>query len=922
MGQEQTLDVLENEIGKAYTDLRFLLEALREVLRENGEEEIAEKIPWISGVDIRHEEINPKLVQLYSLVFQLVNMVEINHAVQNRRKLEEADISGVNGLWARNLKDLLEDGVSKEQIIKTIHEISIEPVLTAHPTEAKRATVLEHHRELYLLLVQMENSMYNYAERHNIRHNIKLTLYRLWKTGEIYLEKPDVASELRNIMHYLTNVFPDVIPIVDRRLEQSAHAMGIPKSEIKENHSYPSITFGDWVGGDRDGHPLVTAGVTRDTLLRLRLNAFVVIRRRLTNLVRHLSFTYKMENTTDAFRKRVKEMVSELGERGEEAINRNQDEAFRQIINLMITKLPVDIERGHATKLAEHPGSYIHSKQLIDDLVLLQKELVNFGARAIAFDDVMVAIRIIETFGFHLASLDIRQNSTFHDKAISELLQAANLQEMDFINWDEVKRVEFLHKELSFARPFVHPKTELEQHANTVMDCYRVVEQHTSKYGFNCIGSFIVSMTRSYSDLLSVYLLAREAGLTFFEDGVLVSKVHVVPLLETIDDLERGPEILKEYLRNPMVQKSLEYQKELYHRPVPVQQIMVGYSDSNKDGGIMASQWYLYKAQYKLAQIGEEFGLKIRFFHGKGGSISRGSGPTHYFIKALPYGALNGSIRLTEQGETIAQKYANKVNAAYNLELLAANSLTKSIKDTINEREFHPLADIIQILADESQKNYENLMREEGFITFFRNATPIDAIETSKIGSRPAKRTGANTIADLRAIPWVFSWSQSRFHMTSWYGIGSGLEYLKNEKSDQYAELKSALKNDDFLRYVFTNVDTSIAATDERIMAMYASLVKEEEVRDKFLNLFLHELNLVKSHLINLLGIDIKQRRKNHFYSNVLRASVMDHLHEKQVLLLKKWREEKSENNAESEKTQIELMLTINAIASANRNTG
>ncbi|MDX1629155.1 MAG: phosphoenolpyruvate carboxylase, partial [Fulvivirga sp.] len=478
MKKNNALQLVEQKIGKTYQDLRFLLVALQEVLNENNELTIAKSIPWINDLDLSHEKITPKLVQLYSLVFQLINMVEINNAVQNRRAVEEKDMTGVNGLWARNIKDLLDQGVKPEEIVNILHEIAIEPVLTAHPTEAKRATVLEHHRELYLLLVQRENTMFTSAEKENIRQNIKLTLYRLWKTGEIYLEKPDVASELRNIMHYLVNVFPEVIPIVDRRLEQAAEELGIGKNNIKENYAYPAITFGDWVGGDRDGHPLVTAEITQDTLLQLRLNAFVVIRRKLTQLVQRLSFSYDMQDASAEFQSRVSEMVEELNQRGRLALARNNDEAFRQLINLMITKLPVDTERGHATKLAEHPGSYVHSEQLINDLKLLQKELLSYGSWSIANNDVIVVRRIVETFGFHLASLDIRQNSAFHDKAVSQLLEAANIKDHDFASWNEKKRVTFLLNELQSARPFVHPKTALKNEARAVMECYRAIESH------------------------------------------------------------------------------------------------------------------------------------------------------------------------------------------------------------------------------------------------------------------------------------------------------------------------------------------------------------------------------------------------------------------------------------------------------------
>ncbi|WP_309400263.1 phosphoenolpyruvate carboxylase [Cerasicoccus maritimus] len=922
MNLREAFSTTKRILGKPYRDLEFLLMSLQSVLSKNGEGEIANAIPWIGGKELTVDEITPKHVQLYSLIFQLVNMVEINGAVQARRTKEEISLDSVNGLWGINIKELVDAGLSTEEILDALREVVIEPVLTAHPTEAKRATVLEHHRELYVLLVQRENSMYTKNEIENVDHNIELTLYRLWKTGEIYLEKPDIQDELRNILHYLTNVFPEVLPIIDRRLLQAAQHNGISIDQVCSNYSFPRLTFGNWVGGDRDGHPLVTSEVTRKTLLQLRLNAFVVIRRKLIRLVQRTSFSLGLEEAPEALQARVKEMLEETGTRGQETFDRNHGEIFRQFISLMIYKLPVETARGHATKLMELDGAYIHSLQLKEDLRLLQESLIAYGAKSIAYDDVITVMRVVDAFGFHLACLDIRQNSAFHDNAIEQLLEASLAEDTAFGSWSEEKRLEFLERELQSARPFTHDSAKLGPQAAAVMDCYRVIAKHTKQYGTNCIGSFIVSMTRSVSDLLAVYLLAREAGLTIMSEDGMMCQIPVVPLLETIEDLENGTQILGDFLDHPMTQRTLAMLQEKYQWKQPTQQVMVGYSDSNKDGGIVASQWNLYKAQYKLTEVGESKGVKIRFFHGKGGSISRGAGPTHYFIKALPHTAPNGDVRLTEQGETIAQKYANPVNAAYNLELLAANTLNKLLKDRKAPRSFHPLADTLERLAKSSQDHYEAMMQMENFIQFFRGATPIDAIEVSKIGSRPAKRTGMNTLDDLRAIPWVFSWGQNRANMTSWFGVGSALNDLEKENPESYAELKEALKTDPFIRYVFTNIDTSLAATDETVFQLYIDLVEDEEIRERFRKVLLDELKLARQHMENILSKPIEQRRRSHYYSNLLRASLMRSLHDKQVALLKTWRKQRAEKAPEIEKTQTELLLTINAISSGMRNTG
>ncbi|MFY0605274.1 MAG: phosphoenolpyruvate carboxylase [Cyclobacteriaceae bacterium] len=917
------LDLLKSTLGKPYEDLEYLLLALEEILKENGEVEMAAKIPWINNIgQMAPEDLTVKHVQLYSLVFQLVNMVEINGAVQNRRAMENKDLASVHGLWASNLQKLKNHKIDEKDIARRLKDIRVEPVLTAHPTEAKRATVLEHHRELYLLLVSRENSMYTKMELDDIRHNIKLTLYRLYKTGEIFIEKPDVASELRNIVHYLTNVFPEVPKVLDRRLIQAWEDQGFKRETLYELNAWPKLSFGDWVGGDRDGHPLITEQVTAETLNVLRLNSIVVVKRKLTDLVKHLSFTAEFDEVDPALKNRVLEMQAELNGRGEEAFSRNRGEAFRQYVNVLISRLPVETKRGHATEIMEYPGCYLSARELVDDLKLLQKAMVDYGSKTIANDDIHDAIRIVETFGFYLAKIDVRQNSAFHDKAMEQLLEAAGFEKTDYPNWSEEERIAFIDKELKSNRPFTHQNLKLGPNAQAVVNCFRVLEAHVAKYGTDSIGSLIVSMTRSVSDLLLVYLLAREAGLTTQTRDGLVSELPVVPLLETIEDLENGPDILKGFLSHPFTQRSLAHFRDRDGAEKATQQVMVGYSDSNKDGGIMASQWNLFKAQSRLYETGKMFDLKIRFFHGKGGSISRGAGPTHYFINSLPHSSIGGDLRLTEQGETIAQKYANKVNAEYNIELLMATTASASILSQFTERKAHPLASVLQKLADDSKKHYENLMREDGFIPYFREATPIDAIETSKIGSRPAKRTGANSLQDLRAIPWVFSWSQSRYNMTSWYGLGTAISKLKTEDAAAYDEFKKTLEYDPFIRYVLTNVDTSLAATDAEIMTEYASLVTDQAIKEKFLGMFLDELQLTRDMLLDLLGVEFEQRRKNHYYSNKLRISLMNRLHFLQVKLLAKWRKEKATNDPAMEQTQTQLMLSINAIASAMRNTG
>ena len=352
--------------------------------------------------------------------------------------------------------------------------------------------------------------------------------------------------------------------------------------------------------------------------------------------------------------------------------------------------------------------------------------------------------------------------------------------------------------------------------------------------------------------------------------------------------------------------------------------VMIGYSDSNKDGGILASAWYLYHAQVKLAEVGKKHGVVIRFFHGKGGTISRGAGPTHWFLKSLPHNTLNGLIRVTEQGETIERKYANKGNAAYNLELLLAGTTHQTIMNNLGRQEEQPVREeLLSYMARESYKAFKDLTGHPYFIPFYEQATPIDVIEQSRIGSRPSRRRGKRSLEDLRAIPWVFSWTQSRMNISGWYGVGSTLNNMKIAHQEKYLRLKELVKTDSFVRYILTNVDTSLAATDADIMKLYAGLVGDPKIRKEILAMLLKELELTRDMMLDLLESPISQRRANHYLSTQLRAEAMLPLHQEQVSLLKQWRQALSEGDTlQAELLLHDLLRSVNAIASAMGTTG
>ena len=910
-------------LGKPYRDLEFLLHCFAEVLQENGESELAAKIPWISGEEPVFDRENlKKMFHLYSICFQLLNISEVNGAVQNRRRKQEAGgLESVNGLWGNVFKDLKEQGAGEELIMQKFAQVRVEPVLTAHPTEAKRPVVLTLYRELYLLMVKLENSMYNSYERDGVRHDIKRILHKLWFIGEIFIEKPAIESELENVLHYFYKVFPEVMPMLDFRLKQAWSEAGFDPAGVEDRELYPTIIFGNWVGGDRDGHPLVSAGITEMTLKAFRIHAFQLLLELLDDLAEKLSIYCKERVLPDTFRKRMKDLEYELTP----AFTNDQYEPFKHYIRLLKLRLPVIERQGGGIELRDTSSSYSNSAGLMQDLVLLKEALEHYGAHSVAKYDVQRVLRHLHIFGFHLAHLDIRQNSHYYEEALLGLVGSSLPELHARLAADKLMLADFIQQELEHNRPFIAEPELLEPgKARETVDTFRTLARHIRHYSERALGSLIVSMTRNATDLFTVFLFVREAGLSIYTPEGLVCPMPVVPLFETIEDLKQSPGILDRFLSHPVTLASLEYLRQQRSWDTPVQDVMIGYSDSNKDGGILASAWYLYDAQVKLSEIGRKHGVQIRFFHGKGGTISRGAGPAHWFLRSLPENTLHGLIRITEQGETIERKYANKGNAAYNLELLLAGTTRQAVLNSMGK----PATDsgreeLFTYMAEESLTAFKKLTGHPSFIRFYEQATPIDVIESSKIGSRPARRRGKRSLEDLRAIPWVFSWTQSRMHVSSWYGVGSTLTKMKKEEPSKYERLKKMVKSDSFVRYVLTNIDTSLAATDEQIMTMYAGLVEESSVREDILSMLLEELELTRSMMLDLLQSPISQRRVNHHYSTRLRADALLPLHREQVELLKAWRQALREGASENADALLQnLLRSVNAIANAMGTTG
>ena len=917
----ETIDSIEWGFRQIDQDIRWLSDALVEVLSGLGEAELARWIPWTSGAlptSSSPAEPPARLGLALAMAFQLLNTVEerVSETLRDRRE-ESGSPEAERGLWADQLAELVRAGATPESILEALRGVEVEPVFTAHPTEAKRSSVLEQHRMLMHLLQAATHP----GARHSRRAELTALLERLWRTGEILIEKPTVADERRNVLNYLRDVLPGVVPELDRRLREAWARSGLPVSALEAGPGVPSLRFGTWVGGDRDGHPGVTAEVTAETLERLRANALVVLHRQLNSLAERLPLSEWIQPAPPSLCALRDRSVESLGDAARPILRMHPGEPWRQTVELMAARLPVEVHPGQLARVLDEPGRYRQPAELDADLQTLQTSLCEAGAGRLADHDVGPVRRVLAAVGFHLANLDIRQNSAFHDRALRQLLCAAGIDASQWEEWTETERLRLLEREIRSPRPFLHPSASAGPEADAVLATYRVLAEHLRTHGIDGLGALIVSMTRRLSDLLGVYVLAREAGLLrLFPEG-MVCLLPVVPLLETVEDLERGPEMLRAFLEFPVTRASLAHHAIRAGRPGRLrQQVMVGYSDSNKDAGIMASQWALQRGQARLARVGEQAGVQVQFFHGRGGTISRGAGPTHRFLEALPPGSLTGAVRLTEQGETIAQKYGNPGTARYNLELLLAGVTATTWRHRRKGEFPAELVPLMDRLAAESSREYRSLLESEGFLTFHRQATPLDALENTRIGSRPSRRTGQASLTDLRAIPWVFSWTQARFYLTGWYGAGSALAAVSEP---ELSLLRDQVRVVPFLRYLITNIETSLASSDLEVMREYASLVEEPELRDRIWGRIEAEWHRTQRSLALILGTEFARHRPRLGRTLALRVGPLRTLHHQQISLLRQWRTLIKAGDLEGAQARLpELLLTINAIASGLRTTG
>lgn len=847
-------------------------------------------------------------LQATGIWFHLTRIAEENAMMRVRRQLETAGgPDQVKGSFSNVLSEAAALGISPEEVGSTLRNFEVGPTLTAHPTEAKRVTVLEIHRRIYRKLVDLEAQRWTPREREGLIAQLRNDIDLLWMTGELRLERPHLDQEVAWGLHFFREPLFDAATQLYEHFARALHRhYGEDGLQIK-----PFLRFSSWIGGDRDGNPKVTSSVTRETLASNRASALARLRERLVALIPMISISGKVVQVPEDFKSRLEDLLAKSGD-AENLRARNPNEDFRQYLVAIVLRLD-------ATDGGENGAiSYGNPNQLADDLKALEQGLIRMKAGAIASSFITPLRWEVETFGFRTVSLDIRQNSTVINRVLREIWHL-NSPDTDVVPepgshaWSERLRAGLRAQEM-----FAPRLSQLSDEAAETMALFRLIQEVQTGIDRQAIGAFILSMTTSADDLLAVYLLAKYAGLCGGHDGSGAIALPIVPLFETISDLRAAPAILKDLLTVPLVRRSLK-------EAADVQEVMLGYSDSNKDGGFVCSTWELVKAQKKIIAAADGMGIQVRFFHGRGGSVSRGGAPTGRAIAAQPCGTVLGRMRTTEQGEVVSSKYANRGTALYQLELLSASVLAHSLKSSREAalQENAEFDEAIDALAGMSQVTYSRLLEQPGFVTYFLQASPVEELALLNIGSRPARRFGAASLADLRAIPWVFAWSQNRHLITGWYGFGSALQsFVQIRGREGQTQLAEMFDRSRLFRLMVDEVEKTLFQTDIDIASRYAGLVEDQETRDRIFSMIRREYDTTREQLAAITGQSTLAARFPAFRSRIGEIRpLIDRTNHLQVELLDEFRSAQDSDQVRGS-TMVPLLLSMNCIATGLGWTG
>lgn len=856
------------------------------------------------------------IIRAFNLYFSLVNLAEEEHLYHDRQSQLKSD----GPLWMGSVLDTIANfkaqGLTASEVETLLNKINYIPVFTAHPTESKRRAVMENLRRIFLTLDE-----YNEAETYQnpyaqegVLKKLKYQLQVLWKTDEVRRQKPTVEDEIRNGIYYFRQSLFTAVPVVYRYMER-ALARYYPEANIQTPNF---LTFGSWIGGDRDGNPFVTHKTTINALLMQSRAVLYEYLNRVFDLSARLTQSRYLAEISQEVINRATIVDADLLEK---VFNRRperfKDEPYRRFLYLIRGKLQHNLEyieaRLNNDPIERSPFSYQSETEFLDDLKLIHNSLCSHGDEAVANADLQDLIRLVETFGFYLMRLDIRQESNIHSDAVADLLSHLGI---NYYNLSEVERMDLLAKQVASPTVIDTQHIKLDKMTIEVLEVFNVIREMRAEISDKAFNNYVISMTHEASHVMEVLFLAHQAGLAGYNAGEAYCNIRISPLFETIEDLEHIVPVTLSLFDNPTYHALLKASGNQ-------QEIMLGYSDSAKDGGNLSSAWSLYQAQQQIMALADQYQIKCRLFHGRGGTVGRGGGPTHTSILSQPTGTVRGEIKFTEQGEVLSYKYSNAETAMYEISLGVTGLMKASIglvKPTPKDNPAY--LETMSALAKDGEAAFRELTdHTDGFFKFFYEATPVNEIGLLNIGSRPSHRKKGNlSKSSIRAIPWIFGWAQARMTFPAWYGTGYAMDkWINNYGQSQLDEM---YKNWPFFNGLLSNIQMALFKTDLTIGKEYSKLGLDKAVSETVYNMIAEEYkrcvdkNLSVSDSEYLMADTPIVAR-----SLTRRTPYLEPLNNIQIAILKRYKDENL-TDEERDKWLTPLLNSINAIAAGLRNTG